>query len=297
MVLYSLLSFVVFETFVVNLIEHGCWIFNSVVNLFEPNDSCVVLVCNICKIDFSNLSYSCYFLCLCFVNRMEESSGSGCGRGKNKRFWSSEEDNALVAALSELATDPHWKCDNGFRNGYMNRLEEVVNKSIPGCGLKAVPHIESRLKTLGTKFRAIIQILNLSGVKWDDERHMISMERSVYDEYCKVISFIHLYCYLYLSFTHQIEYLSDIIFYFFFYLRLIQIAKTCMVILSLTLKLSPRFMAKIMQPEKRLKVLLRLLRTWKKLLPNKFCLNQVMMMTRLVVVKLKRRNLLVHRRR
>ncbi|XP_074302123.1 uncharacterized protein LOC141633577 [Silene latifolia] len=125
---------------------------------------------------------------------MDESTASGGasggaiggGRGKNKRFWTKEEDNALVMALSDLNADPHWKCENGFRNGYMVRLEEIINKAIPGCGLKALPHIDSRLKTLVTKFRAIVQMLGTSGFKWDDERQMISVERSVYDEYCKV---------------------------------------------------------------------------------------------------------------
>ncbi|KAH9612778.1 hypothetical protein KSS87_022709 [Heliosperma pusillum] len=67
----------------------------------------------------------------------------------------------------------------------MVRLEEIINKAIPGCGLKALPHIDSRLKTLVTKFRAIVQMLGTSGFNWDDERKMISVERSVYDEYCK----------------------------------------------------------------------------------------------------------------
>ncbi|KAL9242104.1 hypothetical protein vseg_016139 [Gypsophila vaccaria] len=120
---------------------------------------------------------------------MDESTGSGGasggGRGKNKRFWTKEEDNALVMALSDLNADPHWKCENGFRNGYMVRLEEIISKIVPGCGLKALPHIDSRLKTLVTKFRAIVQMLGTSGFKWDDERQMISVERSVYDEYCK----------------------------------------------------------------------------------------------------------------
>ncbi|KAL2895630.1 hypothetical protein RDABS01_000407 [Bienertia sinuspersici] len=120
---------------------------------------------------------------------MEESSGSGGntmgGRGKNKRFWSAEEDKALVAALHELSVDPHWKCDNGFRNGYMVRLEELIGKAMPGCGLKASPHIDSRLKTLVSKFRAILLMLGTSGFKWDDQRHMISVERSAYDEFCK----------------------------------------------------------------------------------------------------------------
>ncbi|KAL9230846.1 hypothetical protein vseg_006142 [Gypsophila vaccaria] len=111
-----------------------------------------------------------------------ESDGSGCaiggasegGRGKNNRFWTKEEDNALVImALSDLNADPHWKCENGFRNGYMVRLEEIISKDVAGCGLKALPHIDSRLKTLVTKFRAIVQMLDTSGFKWDDERQMI----------------------------------------------------------------------------------------------------------------------------
>ncbi|XP_057549551.1 uncharacterized protein LOC130827726 [Amaranthus tricolor] len=116
---------------------------------------------------------------------MDESSASGGGRGKNKRFWTAQEDKALVEALSELAVDPHWRCENGFRSGYMVRLEELIGKALPGCGLKALPHIDSRLKTLVAKFRAISQMLNTSGFVWDDEKKMISVDRAVYDEYCK----------------------------------------------------------------------------------------------------------------
>ncbi|KAL2904372.1 hypothetical protein RDABS01_003082 [Bienertia sinuspersici] len=118
-------------------------------------------------------------------SRMEESSASGGGRGRNKRFWTKEEDKVLVEALSELAVDPHWRCEAGFRNGYMTRLEEDIGKALLGCGLKATPHIDSRLKTLSTKFRAIAQMLSTSGFAWDDERKMISVDRAVYDEFCK----------------------------------------------------------------------------------------------------------------
>ncbi|XP_063937062.1 uncharacterized protein LOC135147719 [Daucus carota subsp. sativus] len=116
---------------------------------------------------------------------MEESGASGNGRGRNKRFWTAEEDTVLVSALLELATDPHWKCDNGFRNGYMVCLEEIIGKALPRSGLKATPHIDSRLKTLVSKFRAIAQMLSTSGFMWDDDKKMISVDRSVYDEYCK----------------------------------------------------------------------------------------------------------------
>ena len=114
---------------------------------------------------------------------MEESGACGNGRGRNKRFWSAGEDKVLVSTLLELATDPHWKCENGFRNGYMVRLEEIIGKALPRCGLKATPHIESRRKTLVSKFRAIAQMLPTSGFLWDDDKKMIFVDRSVYDEY------------------------------------------------------------------------------------------------------------------
>ncbi|XP_021715243.1 uncharacterized protein LOC110683204 [Chenopodium quinoa] len=116
---------------------------------------------------------------------MDESSASGGGRGRNKRVWTAEEDRALISALSELVVDPHWRCENGFRSSYMVKLEEVISNALPRCGLKATPHIDSRLKTLIAKFRVISQMLNTSGFVWDDERKMVSVEGVVYDEYCK----------------------------------------------------------------------------------------------------------------
>ena len=76
--------------------------------------------------------------------------------------------------MLELSIDPHWKAESDFRNGYMTRLEELIGKAIPGCGLKATPHIDSRLKTLTGKFRAICEMLGNSGFKWDDDKKMIS---------------------------------------------------------------------------------------------------------------------------
>uniref|UniRef100_A0A803N4T5 Myb/SANT-like domain-containing protein n=1 Tax=Chenopodium quinoa TaxID=63459 RepID=A0A803N4T5_CHEQI len=166
---------------------------------------------------------------------MDESSASGGGRERNKRFWTAEEDRVLVSALSDLAVDPHWRCDNGFRSGYMVRLEEVISHALIGCGLKASPHIDSPLKTLVAKFRAISQMLNTSGFVWDDERKLVSIKRVVYDE-------------------------------------VIQVAKIYMEFPFRTFKNSRIYMAKTMLLVSHLKVMLKQLTIWKKLPLRRFYL-------------------------
>ncbi|KAL2922651.1 Transcription factor MYB29 [Bienertia sinuspersici] len=92
---------------------------------------------------------------------MDEGSSSG-GRGRNKRFWTAKEDKALINALHELST-PHWKCENGFRNGCMNHLEELIRKAIPSCGSKSSPHIDSKVENSTTQ----VQSYNTNiGNKW-----------------------------------------------------------------------------------------------------------------------------------
>ncbi|KAJ9556272.1 hypothetical protein OSB04_010886 [Centaurea solstitialis] len=53
------------------------------------------------------------------------------GRGKNKTYWNDEEGEALVNVLQELACDPLWKVDGGFKNGYMVEVHKRVVQRLP----------------------------------------------------------------------------------------------------------------------------------------------------------------------
>ncbi|XP_021753802.1 protein ALP1-like [Chenopodium quinoa] len=117
--------------------------------------------------------------------RMEASQAKGeasnRGRGKNKRYWTYEKDTVLIRYLHELSGDPKWKCENGFKNGYMNKLEEMINRVLPNCGLRAVPHIESRIKHWSEKYSALAEMLSTSGFGWDVEKKILQVDKSVFD--------------------------------------------------------------------------------------------------------------------
>jgi hypothetical protein len=117
---------------------------------------------------------------------MDVENGHMRGRGKHKRAWSPQEDQVLVESLHYLSTDPQWKADTGFKNGYLLRLEEMIRDKIPNSGLKANPHIESRIKLLKQKYNGIMDMLKMSGFKWDSTRNIIACEKSAYDQHCQV---------------------------------------------------------------------------------------------------------------
>ena len=78
-------------------------------------------------------------------------SSSTRGRGLNKHFWAEVKDAALVDSLLELSQSPLWKIDCGLKNGYLQKLEAILEEKLSGCGLKGDPHIGYQVKTLKTK--------------------------------------------------------------------------------------------------------------------------------------------------
>ncbi|KAK6137558.1 hypothetical protein DH2020_028700 [Rehmannia glutinosa] len=108
------------------------------------------------------------------------------GRGKNKRKWKYEEDARLVEALLDMVNLGNYKAENGFKPGYLNYVEEKMQASLPNSGLKAKPHIESRIKTLKRDFHIVYDMLNgpnTSGFGMDPIKKCITAEKTVWDSY------------------------------------------------------------------------------------------------------------------
>ncbi|XP_028752040.1 uncharacterized protein At2g29880-like [Neltuma alba] len=111
----------------------------------------------------------------------------GSSKGK-QRVWTAEEDALLVDALLVLHEQGCLISDNGFKTGIFTQLQKMLTEKSPRCGIKADPHIRSRLKTLKVNWQALYDMVNgtnTSGFGWDPENHCVTAEKVVWDECIK----------------------------------------------------------------------------------------------------------------
>ena len=131
------------------------------------------------------------------------------GRGKNKRIWTEEEDDVLIEVLKDLVIGgTSFKADNGFKPGFLNTVEEALRAKLPGSGLKAVPHINSRFR----HFKGVHSIIHdmvvgncTSGFGWDSELKTVVAEKEVWRTYLKVCVVLYMLCYISLNTNMSLE--------------------------------------------------------------------------------------------
>ncbi|PPD82407.1 hypothetical protein GOBAR_DD20665 [Gossypium barbadense] len=117
----------------------------------------------------------------------EPNASSQASRG-TKRKWVPEEDTALVSCMVDLHNVGTFNADTGFKAGYLNDLERMLQKVLPNAMLKAKPNIESRIRLLKREWSIIYGMLNVqsnSGFGWDEHRQLVVAEDAVWDSYLK----------------------------------------------------------------------------------------------------------------
>lgn len=92
-----------------------------------------------------------------------------------------------------------WKSDNGFRNGYLNRLEDAMYKAFPLANIKGQPHINSKITAWKRSYGTIISILNRSGVGFNVKGdHRIDCDDETWADILKVEPILMFFFYSYL---------------------------------------------------------------------------------------------------
>jgi len=76
-------------------------------------------------------------------------------KGRNKQFWTEEEERAVVHGLLELSVGPQWKGKETSRLEYLVKLKSIMNIKFPRSGLKANPHMDSKTKWFRDKYSVL----------------------------------------------------------------------------------------------------------------------------------------------
>ncbi|PPD94131.1 hypothetical protein GOBAR_DD08836 [Gossypium barbadense] len=114
-------------------------------------------------------------------------ASSQASRG-SKRKWVPEEDAALVSCMVDLHNVGTFNADTGFKAGYLNELEKMLEKALPRAMLKARPSIESRIRCLKREWSVVYDMLNgqnNNSFGWDEHRQLLVAEDAVWESYVK----------------------------------------------------------------------------------------------------------------
>ena len=83
-------------------------------------------------------------------------------------MWTVREEEILAACLIDLVARG-WKSDNGFRAGYLGRIEDVIRKEFPNTDIKGQPHVTSKLTAWKKSYTSLGKILARSGVGFNSD--------------------------------------------------------------------------------------------------------------------------------
>ncbi|KAL0359797.1 UNVERIFIED_CONTAM: hypothetical protein Sangu_0829100 [Sesamum angustifolium] len=96
-------------------------------------------------------------------------------RSGTRQTWTIMEEEALINAMKSLVVGG-WRCDNGFRNGYLSQLAAHMQHAFLHSNIKAEPHITSKLHVWKKQYSTFVTMMRKSGLGWDDNRCMVTVE-------------------------------------------------------------------------------------------------------------------------
>ncbi|KAG6417987.1 hypothetical protein SASPL_120184 [Salvia splendens] len=129
-------------------------------------------------------------------NSMRTNGGSQAGfrnqacvdgvKNEARRGWTDREEAFLLATLKKLVAIG-WKSDNGFRSGYLHKLEDSLRQEFPWSDLKANPHLQSKIHIWKKAYGALSLVLARSGVGFNVHNdYKIDCDEEQWDQIIKV---------------------------------------------------------------------------------------------------------------
>ncbi|KAI9196482.1 hypothetical protein LWI28_024345 [Acer negundo] len=100
-------------------------------------------------------------------------------RKGNKRVWTKEEEEALLDILDEIVVNGGHADRGSFKAGTLKNIKLRLATILPNCGLRATPHIESKLKTRKKKqYGVIYDMINTIGFGWNNVRKCVDSDEA-----------------------------------------------------------------------------------------------------------------------
>lgn len=117
--------------------------------------------------------------------------GRGRGSGKksvlgSRRVWSTREEKVLIQAFKDIASQG-WKSDNGFRTGFLTKLEEATRKEFLQIDIIAHPNITSKMTTWKKHYGSIVTAHLTTGVGFNCTTNQLEVNDDQWIEVVKVI--------------------------------------------------------------------------------------------------------------
>ncbi|KAK0604300.1 hypothetical protein LWI29_014283 [Acer saccharum] len=94
----------------------------------------------------------------------------------NRRAWSKVEEEALLTILENTIKDEA-RCDtSSFKVGTMTQIEKTPTTMLPDSGLRANPHINSKMRLWKKQYSIVYDMLNVSGFGWNDIKKCVEVD-------------------------------------------------------------------------------------------------------------------------
>ncbi|XP_017982352.1 PREDICTED: uncharacterized protein At2g29880-like [Theobroma cacao] len=117
------------------------------------------------------------------------SQGLGRTSKKSTHQWTPTEDGVLINSCIDLVNERSWGRNNGtFKPGYLQQLEKWMKERILNCNIRAIPHINSRMRLLKTQYREVAEMIShsTSGFGWDDVKKCVTCDDDVWIGWVKI---------------------------------------------------------------------------------------------------------------